>query len=127
MNFINNIVSIDAWVQDFILNIRNETVDIFFLVFTWLGNWVTVTIIFAFVSALFYYYKKTEYIWPFFIALLGSGIMTVIIKFLVDRARPAEDIAVYVQKYPSFPSAHAALILALFGFIIFCIWKISLL
>ena len=49
--------------------------------------------------------------------------MTIIIKALVDRSRPGANLALYIEKLSSFPSAHAALSLAFFGFLAYCFWR----
>lgn len=125
-NFLAGINYIDEQVQNIFVSFRNDTLDGFFFFITKLGIWYVILALFIFVSVLFYYYKKTNLILPFLIAVLGSGIMALIIKFLVDRSRPGPDVALYTEKLASFPSAHAALIFAFFAFLIFCFWKFSI-
>jgi undecaprenyl-diphosphatase len=125
MNLLNSIVISDNKFQAAVMSIRNSSLNEFFLIFTYLGYWATITVMFAGVSWLLYLNKKTALILPFFVAVLGSGLMTLAVKFLVNRARPSLDAALYVEQLPSFPSAHAAMILAFFGFLIFCLWKFN--
>ena len=124
-NLLNSIVSLDNKLQTSIISLRSAQWNDFFLIFTYLGYWLTITIMFVGVSWFFYLNKKSGLILPFFVAVLGSGLMTVAIKFIVNRARPSLDSALYMEQLPSFPSAHAAMILAFFGFLIFCLWKFS--
>jgi len=126
MNLLTSIVSLDLWVQNLVFNLRTDFLDNFFLFFTNLGNWPVITFLFICFSILFYVYKKKDYILPFLVAVAGSGFMTVVVKYLVDRTRPGENIALYTEKGASFPSAHSALIFALFGFLIYCVWKFRL-
>lgn len=123
MYIINNIVAFDHRVQDYILSIRSNILDSFFFFITNFGVWYVILGLFICFSCLFYYYSKTNLIWPFAIILLGSGITAFVIKFITARARPSLDLALYVEKLPSLPSAHAALIIAFCGFLIFCLWK----
>jgi undecaprenyl-diphosphatase len=115
----------DLRIHDFVIHMRNEFWDNFFLVFTWLGEWKFITVFFIVISILFYLNKRKNLIFPFFITVLGSGMMTVIIKTLVDRVRPSLDTALYTETGASFPSAHASLIFALCGFLIYCVWKFN--
>jgi len=125
MNILLNIGLLDTKISENIIHLRTDFLNNFFITFTMLGVWYVILFLFICVSAIFYFYKKTNLILPFFIILIGSGVLTVIIKFLVDRARPSLDLAIYAEKLPAFPSAHAALILAFFGFLIYCLWKFS--
>lgn len=108
------------------VSIRSDFWDHFFMFITFLGQWLVVLILFLFVSALFVKYKKKFLIKPLLISILGSGLTTILIKYLVNRDRPGGDIPLYIEKLPSFPSAHAALVLALFGFLIYCLWRFNL-
>lgn len=125
MNIFSNLLFIDHAISLNIVYFRNDFFDQFFLLLTWLGSWQVITVIFICLSILFYSTKKRVLIFPLFVSILGSGIMAVIIKYLVNRGRPGVDIALYLEKLPSFPSAHAALSLALFGFLIFSFWRFN--
>lgn len=123
MSFINSIFVVDNQTTNFILNIRNSILDCFFSYFTILGHWITVTLIVIIISMLLYFYQRKNLILPFIVSVIGSGITTLIIKFIVNRARPSSEVALYTEKLSSFPSAHAALIFALFAFLIYVLWQ----
>ncbi len=125
MNILSNLIFIDQKIGQSIIYFRGDFFDQFFLFITKLGSWQMIILLFVFFSALFYFNKRKGLILPLFVSVLGSGIMTVIIKYLVDRSRPGADIALYVEKLPSFPSAHAALTFALFGYLIYVIFRSS--
>jgi membrane-associated phospholipid phosphatase len=55
-------------------------------------------------------------------AMVTSGVGTFIIKGLVARPRPPESFWAYPEIWYSFPSAHAAMSLAFYGFIAFLAW-----
>ncbi len=68
--------------------------------------------------AFFLLKKKVE---AFFIALtLFSGVISRILKILIDRPRPTDDLIriIDVAKYQSFPSGHVFLYVIFFGFLI---------
>lgn len=124
MDILSFIFLIDSKIQDIILNIRSNFWDNLFLFFTNLGEWRVITLIFIILSYIFYHQNKKNLITPLFTSVLGSGIMTVITKLLVDRTRPNIDYALYFEKGASFPSAHAALIFSLCGFLIYYTWRL---
>jgi undecaprenyl-diphosphatase len=126
MSFFNSIIFFDKQIQSSIVYLRNDFLNSFFWHFTNIGHWLIISLLVIFFSGIFYLYKRKKLILPLLISVLGSGIMTVIIKYLVDRTRPVADLALYVEKLPSFPSAHAALSSALFGFLIYCFWRLKL-
>jgi undecaprenyl-diphosphatase len=123
MNFINYIVSLDSIIQKWILVWRNVYWDNFFFTVTILGNWITIAILFLIAVLILRKYHKSFLIGPFLVVILGSGIMTLLTKLVVGRARPTGDIPLYIEKLSSFPSAHAALSFAFFGFIIYCLLR----
>jgi undecaprenyl-diphosphatase len=93
---------------------------------TWLGSWQVIFGLLILISLIFIFYKKKDLIFPLLISVLGSGIMVLIIKNLVNRSRPGVGVALYVEQFASFPSSHAALIFSLFGFLIYCFWRLNL-
>lgn len=123
MNIFSYLINLDYNVAIIIISWRSDFFDSLFLFITRLGSWYIITFLFIITAVLFILYSKSKLIKPFFICLLGSGLMSLIIKFLVDRSRPSLDLALYSEKLPSFPSAHATLILVFFGFLTYCIWR----
>jgi membrane-associated phospholipid phosphatase len=124
MDIFSNLIYFDSRFAKGLVSVRSLFWDDFFFLFTNLGSWQVVTGLFILISFIFILYRKKDLIFPLFVSIFGSGIMVVIIKYLVDRARPGGDISLYSEQLPSFPSAHAALIFALFGFLIYCAWRL---
>ncbi|MFA7252629.1 MAG: phosphatase PAP2 family protein [Candidatus Paceibacterota bacterium] len=123
MSLFDYILNIDLNLAQAILYLRLPFWDQFFWRFTYLGHWLIILLI-ALIFSIFFYLKQKKYlIIPLFVSVLGSGAMTLIIKYLVDRARPGADIALYTESLASFPSAHAALIFSLLGFLAYCLWR----
>jgi undecaprenyl-diphosphatase len=54
----------------------------------------------------------------------GAAGATLLLKHVVARARPDVAYQVYVETGFSFPSAHAALAVALYGFCIYLAWRV---
>ena len=58
------------------------------------------------------------------VATVGScGVLVVLLKGLVARARPDSYYQAYHEVWYSFPSADAALAAALYGFLAYTVWK----
>ena len=57
------------------------------------------------------------------ISVAISGVGVLLGKGLLQRARPDEVYQAYVEVWYSFPSAHAALGAALYGFLLYVVWR----
>ena len=78
------------------------------------------------VSLVFFLLKKKRE--AFFIALtLLSGVISRVLKILIDRPRPTDDLVriIDVAKYQSFPSGHVLLYVIFFGFLIVLMSKMK--
>ncbi|MFA5188582.1 MAG: LssY C-terminal domain-containing protein [Patescibacteria group bacterium] len=94
-------------------------------IFTWitiLGEWEFELGIIALISGLLWLWHKKNYILPFWLILAGTEIFVYLGKIIIRRPRP-EEVAIYLEKSASFPSGHAALAMALFGFLIYFSWR----
>jgi len=115
MNFI------DQSILNFFTNNRVEWLVFGMLIITYSGSYIVVSGL-TFLSAIsFYIHKHTARILPLFVAVAGSSITTYILKNIFNRARPLG--AIYPETDPSFPSGHATVAMALYGFILYTIWK----
>ncbi len=123
MNIFSNLILWDQQTALAVFSLRSEFWDKFFLLFTKIGGWQVIFSLLIILSIFLYWKKRKVFILPFWIAVCGSALLAVIVKYLVNRARPSADIALYAEKLPSFPSAHSALTLALFGFLIYLVWR----
>ena len=86
---------------------------------TSLGNWKFVVATALLVAGLFWLYKKPHLILPFWATLAGTEITVEILKILIRRPRPIG--AEFLERSFSFPSGHAAIAVALYGFIAFAL------
>jgi len=124
MNIFSSLISLDLKTAEYIVSLRGVFFNYFFFLITWLGSWQVIFGLLILISLIFILYKKKELIFPLIVSILGSGIMVLIIKYIVNRARPGGDIALYTEQLASFPSSHAALIFILFSFLIYCSWRL---
>lgn len=100
--------------------------DVLMKVVSWPGNAPQSILIVLSASLVFAVFKKkTE---AFFIALtLLSGAISRLLKVLIDRPRPTDDLVriIDVAKYQSFPSGHVLLYVIFFGFLIILMSKMK--
>lgn len=111
------IVQIDKSIAFFLLDHRTDYLTQFFLSVTLLGKGVVASIFGVLFSLYLLLRKDSLYVIPLIVTLSGTGLSTSIIKTLVHRDRPGTDIAYYLEKTLSFPSGHAAISVALYGFV----------
>jgi undecaprenyl-diphosphatase len=121
--FINSdiIVSTDAQVNDLLYVFRNATAVRVFMWFTLLGNsWIVV--VFAFTSSIILWLSgKKRQIFALWLVIVGSESFTSIAKLIFHRSRPVT--AVYWEKSNSFPSSHATIAVAFYGFIAYLLLR----
>lgn len=116
MNFI------DQTVLNFFVNSRVEWLSFVVLVITYSGSYVVISGL-TFLSAVsFYIHKHTARILPLLVSVGGSAMTVYILKHVFHRARPLAE-ALYLETSSSFPSGHATMAMALYGFILYTVWK----
>lgn len=108
------IINADINIANYITSIRDPILNKIFLTITELGNPAPLMISFAIVIILFFVYKKYHQLITIFLTLGGSGVITFVIKNIVQRARPIDGLI--VEHGFSFPSGHA--------FAAVCFWAV---
>jgi len=117
------IIALDTRLADLLYAFRDVGLIQFFLWITLLGKWQVVAV-FAFVSSLLLWmWKKRIYIFSLWLTIIGSEIFVYLGKILIDRPRPGGYIPFYHEASLSFPSGHAAISIALYGFLTYILWK----
>jgi len=112
----------DQTVLNFFVANRSEWLSFFAFVITYSGDYMLIGGL-TFLSAVsFYIHKHTARILPLFMAVGGSAATTYAIKHLFYRARPIVE-ALYLETGSSFPSGHATAAMALYGFLVYTVWK----
>lgn len=91
-------------------------------------TWITllgkdeIIIAFALIATLLLIlWRRTPYIMPLWLTLLGSESFNMLSKQVFQRPRPA--VALYPEMSSSFPSGHACLAVAFYGFILSVLFK----
>ncbi len=100
--------------------IRNENLTKVMILISELSSYLFITFLTIFLSIIFF--KERYYIY-FIINSLGVVTINTIFKFLVNRTRP-EMFMIINESGKSFPSGHAMISLAFYGFLTcFCYYK----
>lgn len=113
---------VDQNVLIFLVTHRVEWLSYLMFLFTDIGSFLGASIIAGLLVVTLYYHKKTKFILPYFIALVGSAGTMYLTKLIFYKPRPL-DFALYLESGYSFPSGHATLAMALYGFLIYIIYK----
>jgi undecaprenyl-diphosphatase len=90
---------------------------------TELGSTVTISGLSAVVFFVLVYRRHITYAGGLVATILTSTFTFNILKYFIHRARPGTlQFGTYVESGYSFPSGHATMSMALYGFLIFLIW-----
>ncbi|MET3115011.1 membrane-associated phospholipid phosphatase [Pedobacter sp. CG_S7] len=117
---------IDKW---FSLEIQENSSPLFDVMMTAISTpgymKVTIPLVIG-MAAIFLFFKKTRQ--SLFIALtLLSGLFSSVVKYFVNRPRPAKDLVriIEITRQQSFPSGHVTFYTVFFGFLIFLMYSIK--
>lgn len=111
----------DQSVLNFFMGLRAEWLSFIALIITYCGSYVVISEL-TFLSALsFYIHRHYQRILPLLVSVIGSAGTAYLLKHLFYKARPLTE-ALYLETSSSFPSGHATMAMALYGFIFYTIW-----
>jgi undecaprenyl-diphosphatase len=115
------ITQIDLKIENSLVLFRSTDLTSIFNWITLLGKWQVIIIFLVAASLLFWLWNKKDYILPLIISVVGSVAFTSIGKIIFHRARPAA--ALYKESSFSFPSGHATIAVAFYGFLAYILVK----
>ena len=110
----DTIVAADIRIANLLSALRSETLTD---VFTWITALGKSRVILAFIAlsvGLLWLWRKRCYILPLIVAVVGSEAFTSLGKLAFHRPRP--QVALYAEHSFSFPSGHATIAVAFYGF-----------
>ncbi len=111
------LVAADIRVANLLYVFRDAELIKIFLWITLLAKWQMIVSFAVIVSTLLWIWKKRVYILPFLITISGSYLFYTVSKMIIHR--PRSDVAYYIEKGFSFPSGHATMAMAFYGFLIY--------
>ncbi|MEM0519397.1 MULTISPECIES: phosphatase PAP2 family protein [Aequorivita] len=109
----------DQQIAEFVISFRSDTLTKYFVFITNIGDLYgyIIMLILAIIASVLYF-KNWKYILQTVFVLLLASISNVMLKRLVDRARPGGEHLVVVETL-SYPSGHAMSAMAFYGFLIY--------
>lgn len=117
-----SLVAADIRLANFLYVFREAELIKFSLWVTLLGQWQIIVSSAMVISALLWLWRKRIYILPFWVSVAGSYLFTSLGKVLFHRPRP--EVAYYLENSSSFPSGHAAMAVAFYGFITYILFRL---
>lgn len=117
--FMNNF---DQQIVTWFLSHRSDCGINFFSVITFLGNWQWVLPLMALVTIVLFVRRKRWFIWPLLLVVVSSEVVVFLGKILFQRSRPNGGVFQPIDF--SFPSGHAAVAVALYGYLSYVIIKL---
>ena len=120
-SFLSSVVTLDIWVANFFFEWRNTELLSFFTWVTLFGEWQVVAVLAVIASLLLWLWPRRAYIIPLWVSIVGGELFTFLAKSMLHRPRP--ELAYYLENSFSFPSGHATVAVAFYGFLIYIFFK----
>ncbi|MDP3958988.1 MAG: LssY C-terminal domain-containing protein [Pseudorhodobacter sp.] len=92
---------------------------------TGIGDWKVVALIALAAVAVTLGRRRLDLLLGLAVALAGDLVSVMVLKKIFDRPRP--DLAYFAEISGSFPSGHAAISVAFYGFLFFMVWRLKIL
>ena len=118
MVLMNQMVVFDDTIYNHLMFFRNDNLDVAFKFLTKLANTSTILVLIIFLSC---FLKKKDYYLLLTVILSTVG-MNQLLKHVIRRVRP-DHFRMIVEKGFSFPSGHAMISIALYGYLIYLIYR----
>lgn len=109
------IVLVDTQIAEMATSLRSPLVTEFFIWVTLLGKWQVVVAFITATTLLLIIWHQKHHTLSLLVSVLGSQLLTHAGKLSFQRGRP--DSALYLETTYSFPSGHASIAIALYGFL----------
>lgn len=110
------LATLDLAVNEAFAPLRQGFLLVFFAWFTEIGTGVTAMAVGAAVSAVLWSSGRSGWVAPLWLTFLGAEATTWALKFAAARVRPPNLEGIEALS-PSFPSAHATVALAVYGYV----------
>jgi len=113
------VIALDVRVANFLSALRSPGFNKFFFWVTLLGEWKLIALFALTLIIILWRRRQRIFILPLLVTLFGSEFFVGLGKIVFRRPRPV--VAAFVENSFSFPSGHAAIALAFYGFLSFFI------
>jgi membrane protein DedA with SNARE-associated domain/membrane-associated phospholipid phosphatase len=118
------IVALDTRIENLLYAFRDPLLVKVFLWITLLAKAKIVLCVALSLVFLFFLWNKREFVIPLIVVLTGSGMFNLLGKVAFHRQRPS-GVSVYAETSFSFPSGHAVISAALYGFAVYFLWRLA--
>ncbi len=118
---LNTIIFFDRQINAWFGGLHSVFADKIFLAVTFLGEAIFVLILAVLVSAILWHWRKKWQMFALWVIVVGSGVCIQIAKLIFHRARPSG--ALIVENSASFPSGHATIAIAFYGFLTYLVFR----
>lgn len=115
------IVAADTRIANLLFAFRDTELVKIFTWITLLGKWQIVVSATVILSFILWLWKKRIHLLPLWVTIIGSGLFTSLGKLAFHRPRP--DVALYIEDTFSFPSGHATIAVAFYGFLVYILFR----
>lgn len=115
------VVAADTRVANLLFAFRNAELVKIFTWITLLANWQIVASSVVLLSLVLWLRKNKVYVLPLWITVAGSGFFNSLGKLAFHRPRPG--VALYIEHSFSFPSGHATMAVAFYGFVVYVLFR----
>lgn len=113
----SSMVKIDNTFTHYLFNLRTPALANFFYVVTSFGGQAVIIFLLLVASLYLFFKKEMAYLYALLLTFIGTEGSVFLIKIFINRDRPGQDLAFYLEKSKSFPSGHSAASMAFYGFV----------
>lgn len=117
------ITQIDRWLETALMAFRHPTLVKTFLMVTVLGKFSIIVIFTLLLTAFLWHLNQKRFLSGLWASVGGAALFSYVMKITIERPRPLA--GVYEETSFSFPSAHAALSVAFYGYLLYWLWRRS--
>ncbi len=120
---ISLIPALDVRVLTMLYAMRDQGLVQLFIWISALGDATTIIGLALIIALVFLIRRRYAYAVGLTVSVATSSIVTVLLKEIVHRPRPPAPLFAYHETWWSFPSGHAALSFAFYGFLALLVWR----
>lgn len=113
--------AIDQFILTTFTENRFEWLSFLMLVITYTGGYLVSSVVITLSTISFFVHRQTKKAAALLLTTGGSALTVFLLKNFFDKSRPSE--ALYLESSSAFPSGHATIAIALYGFLFYVIWK----
>ena len=119
------IIDLDARFVEYLYSLRDPNILAVLVLITKLGDWSLVIPVAAISGALLIYFKRIHLAAGLAVSLIGAFVTSTAFQMLLQRARPPEEFHAVIESSYTFPSRHATVAIALYGFLMYVNSKLT--